>query len=132
MYVCTLKKNNLYASSFPYQVQARVTMPRMRTSMRNARIERYPNIPESLNELGDLLRNPLYASISSTIDGSGNIYGNHVTATDGTVSIIFASERMLQFVARVNIMFSDGTFTTPSLPQTSQVNIQTVFYTLIT
>lgn len=108
-------------AAFPLEVRARITMPRIRTSMRNARMERYPNIPATLLDLGDLLRDPQYESICSTIDGNDNIFGNQVTATDGSVSIIFASDRMLRFMARVRIIFCDGTFCNPSLPETSQV-----------
>lgn len=97
-------------------------MPRMRTSMRNARTERYPNIPGTLSELGNILQDPQYEAISRTVDGSGTIFGNQVTATDGAVSILFASERMLRFMSRVKLIFSDGTFCTPSLPVTSQVH----------
>lgn len=90
--------------------------------MRNARIRLYPNIPGTLAELANILRGPQHRVISMTYDGEDNMYADFVEATDGTQIVIFASSRMLEFMERVRIIFSDGTFSTPAVPHASQVS----------
>ncbi|KAK3919969.1 Ribonuclease HII [Frankliniella fusca] len=106
-------------SSFGPEVVARVTYARMRTSMRNARLSRFPNpLPANLVELTDILQDPRYTVITMSDDGLDNIYGGSVTDIDGFHHILFISERMLQRARTFRILHSDGTFrVTPHGPE---------------
>lgn len=106
---------------FPRAVQARLTLPRLRTAMYEARRSMFPEIPHSLREVGNLLSDPQYSTLTSTIDGEDSIYCSTVQATDGSTAIILASQRMLEFMSRVTHIFADGTFCTPACPNVSQV-----------
>lgn len=92
--------------------------------MRNARMEHYPNIPNSLDELANILQDPQYSVISSTLDGLDNIFASFVEAADGTKIIILVSQRFLRLLERVSTVFCDGTFPTPVNPHVSQVSLE--------
>ncbi|XP_052131612.1 uncharacterized protein LOC127751689, partial [Frankliniella occidentalis] len=59
---------------FPPEVRARVTFARMRTPMRNARMQRFPPPPATLEDLTAVLMNPQYSVLTMTHDGLDNIY----------------------------------------------------------
>ncbi|KAK3925520.1 Pol polyprotein [Frankliniella fusca] len=82
----------------------------MRTSMRRARMSRFPPIPHSLLELTRLLQDPRYRILTMTDDGLDNLYAGSVTDTAGRHHILFASERMLQKMREFNTLHGDGTF----------------------
>lgn len=97
---------------FPPEVRARVTFARMRTPMRNARMQRFPPPPATLEDLTAVLMNPQYSVLTMTHDGLDNIYSGSVTDTDGFHHILFMSRRMIELARQLAVIHSDGTFKT--------------------
>jgi len=99
-----------------------MTMRRLRNSMYKARMDSYPQIPDTLSEATQLLLQRRWSKISSSVDGDDNLYAGSVTAMDGSHNILFMSRRMREFAGRISILQSDGTFRArPIVPPTSQV-----------
>ncbi|XP_052124336.1 uncharacterized protein LOC113216462 [Frankliniella occidentalis] len=93
--------------------------------MQRARRSIYPEPPQSLQELSEILR-PQNRIITMTKDGRDNFYAASVNAADGSHCVIFASRRMINFAARnMDYFFGDGTFQVlpaiPDLTRASQV-----------
>lgn len=102
------------------RMRAKVTLVRMRTSMRNARLRNYPQLPPTLLDLTNILRDPRYSVITMTADGLDNLYSGSVTDSEGFHSIVFASQRMLELMERTRTIFSDGTFRSVPAVQSMQ------------
>lgn len=103
--------------------------------MYKARMDSYPQIPDTLSELTQLLFQRRWRKISSTIDGDDNLYAGSITALDGSHNVIFMSKRMRDFSGRISVLQSDGTFTfkaRPIVPPSSQVFVLvTPWYILV-
>ncbi|KAE8745029.1 hypothetical protein FOCC_FOCC008341 [Frankliniella occidentalis] len=111
-----------FDNRYSRRVRSRMTLRRLRTVMRNTRLKKYPVIPQTLQELTDLLMNPDNDWLPASVDKKDNIYAGSVNATDGTHCILFMSERMLQFAGEVLLFQADGTFKSrPATPPSSQV-----------
>jgi len=97
-----------------------MTLRRLRISMYKTRMKKYPNLPYTMRELTrSLLQHP---NVSQTIDETENLYAGSVTATDGSHHVALFSPRMLQFMSRIKVIHSDGTFgSRPALPASSQL-----------
>lgn len=60
---------------FSAVVAERLTLPRMRTPMRNARLKQFPSPPPAnLKALTDILLNPQYSVLTMTSDEKENLY----------------------------------------------------------
>lgn len=90
---------------------SRFTKVRMRSSLYSARSKQYPKIPNTLLHLGLRLRDPTLMQLCRTIDGNDFIFqGIAGNPHDGTLSLIFTSGRMLEFLQSRRHLHSDGTF----------------------
>lgn len=78
--------------------------------MQRARGEVFPRIPQSLAELTDILQDPAWTSLTTTLDEEDSIYLGSASAQDGSHSIVFISQRCLDYMRSVDIIFADGTF----------------------
>lgn len=94
---------------FDIEVSSRVTLGRMRNSMRTARLQKYPDPPTSLRHLSRILNDDRFRIVTQTDDGQDNIYGGSVTARDGSHHILFVSKRMLNILRTSRILHGDGT-----------------------
>ncbi|XP_034250836.1 uncharacterized protein LOC117651143 [Thrips palmi] len=104
------------------RVRCTMTMRRLRNAMYKARMDSFPQIPDTLSEVTQLLLQRRWAKISSTVDGDDNLYAGSITALDGSHNVVFMSRRMRDFAGRISILQSDGTFRArPIVPPTSQV-----------
>ena len=98
-----------------------MTMRRLRSAMYNKRKKSFPEIPQSLQGLTQILLQPQFRHISSTIDETDNLYAGSVTAHDGSHHVLFMSKRMLGHMAEVKILQADGTFRArPAVPPSTQ------------
>ncbi|XP_034238942.1 uncharacterized protein LOC117643894 [Thrips palmi] len=112
---------NRVRERFDVDVAARITNSAMRSIISRARGGLYPNIPGSLEELGNLLNdNP---HLSATQDEGDNFFAGMVRGRGpGTISLVFFSERMRQYLARTRVVSCDGTFKSrPILPNSAQL-----------
>lgn len=78
--------------------------------MQRSRSHAYPNIPATMYELTATLQNPMWEFLTKTLDDEDRIYLCSVTAGDGSHSVIFLSERCLEFLRQASTIFLDGTF----------------------
>lgn len=85
-------------------------MPRMRTAMRNARMERFPDMPQNLRGLTRILINPVHRVLTLTTDGEDNLYAGSATDVNGGHHVLFASARMLDLMRTFRVLHCDGTF----------------------
>lgn len=95
----------------------------LRTSMRRARLQRFPKIPGTLTALGEALRKRRNRHITVSRDKRHNLFfgavGSHIRKTR---SIIFMSRRQLARLRTARKLFADGTFDArPSKPKSRQV-----------
>jgi len=98
----------IFHPRFGPEAVARCTYDKLRTSMRNARMKRYPPLPANLTEL--TLQNPQYQVLTLTDDGLDNIYAGSVDDADGNHHLLFMSERMIERARTFSVLHSDGTF----------------------
>ncbi len=120
--------SSCFPCSFPIEVRARVTLARMRTAMRNARMASYPQPPpRTLRELTAILQDPRYEVLTATLDNEDNIYAGSVTDVRGDHHILFASRRSLDHLATCNWIHGDGTIKiVPALDGVSQVRVKVI------
>jgi len=86
-------------------------MRRLRNPMYRARMDSFPPCPQTLEDLSRLLLQEQWRNkISCTVDKDDNLYCGSTTASDGSHSVAFISERMRRFTSSVDILQSDGTF----------------------
>lgn len=78
--------------------------------MRNARMENFPNIPATLQELTQILLDERYRVLTLTDDGLDNIYAGSVDDAEGNHHVIFTSNRLLNRMRSFLVLHSDGTF----------------------
>lgn len=78
--------------------------------MRNARRRNYPNQPQNLHGLTEILLDPQYTVLTLTDDGNDNIYGGSVTDANGHHHVLFVSNRMVNQMRIFNVLHADGTF----------------------
>jgi len=99
-----------------------LTYVKLRSSMVKARRENLPPVPHSISELADILDDPQYEFLVSSMDGNDLIYtGKFGQSDDGTLCIMFASMR------HVKDVMSDATFCVPTVLDCRQVwNIVTL------
>jgi len=101
----------VFCNRFGPEVIARVTYARMRTPMRNARLDRFPNPPPAnVEALTAILQDPQYEVLTMTDDGLDNIYSGSVTDPNGFHHVLFMSDRMLNRARQFRVLHSDGTF----------------------
>ncbi|KAK3908301.1 Cytoplasmic protein NCK2 [Frankliniella fusca] len=101
-------------------VRCKMTLARLRGSMREKHMGRYPNIPHTMRKLTQVLLQNNF--VSKTIDGEENLYAGSCTDAEGHHHIAFFSPRMLQFMPSLKIIQGDGTFKSrPALPASRQV-----------
>jgi len=94
---------------FDVEVSSRVTLPIMKNAMRKARMDNFPDPPESLRQLTRILNDDRYRVLTQSDDGADNLYGGSVTAADHSHHVMFVSERMLQVARDSRILHGDGT-----------------------
>lgn len=83
----------------------------MKSALYAARAQQYPRIPKTLLYLGLLLNDPRMRPICKTVDGNDLIFRGVIGSPhDRTLSLVFASGRMLQFLRTRRNLHSDGTF----------------------
>ncbi|KAK3924637.1 (2R)-sulfolactate sulfo-lyase subunit beta [Frankliniella fusca] len=109
---------------------SRFTVSRMHSKLYEARSSKYPKIPSTLVYLGVLLGLPGMRSVCLTQDKMDfmfqGVVGNQASKT---VSVIFASGRMLMFLQTLKNLHVDGTFKKrPRKPHCCQLyNVVTKF-----
>lgn len=87
--------------AFPVDVRSRFAGQRIRTAMHNVRSHNVPRIPFSLPVLGHYLSLPQFSGVCETLDKQDNIFAGWCgTWSEGTVSIVFASRRLMQILQR--------------------------------
>lgn len=91
-------------------VKIRLRLPKVRSAMQRARYSMFPPCPETLQELTEILQDPRYQVVTSTLDGEDNLYLGSVTAGDGSHHVLFMTRRMAQVCSRLRNLFADGTF----------------------
>lgn len=108
---------------FPVEVRSRFTGHRIRTAMYNVRAQHLPRIPFSLPLLGHYLSLPQFAGVCETLDRRDNIFAGWCgTWSEGTVSVVFASKRLMQLLQQHKNVYADGTFRKrPKKPKCSQL-----------
>lgn len=101
----------------------RFTTARMPPAMHVARSANYPSIPRTLMHLGILLGVPNMRAVCRTVDGTDLIFRGVIgIQQDRTVSVVFISGRMLQFLERLKNLHGDGTFKKrPRKPKSAQI-----------
>ncbi|KAK3910717.1 LexA repressor [Frankliniella fusca] len=103
-------------------VRAQLTLRRLRPAMQRARGSVFPRLPQSLFELGNLLGDPVWSSLTQTLDEDDSLWLGSALGADGSCSSVFISSRCLQVMRLVDILFADGTFyITPSINGCYQV-----------
>ncbi|XP_034236384.1 uncharacterized protein LOC117642389 [Thrips palmi] len=104
------------------QIRSRLTYRGLRSSMQRSRNGVFPRIPSNLRELTAIHQNPAWAHLTRTTDLQDFIYSGSVDSLDGSHSVIYCSERNLQHLREVPVMFADGTFyISPSIDNCYQV-----------
>lgn len=109
---------------------SRFTVARMHSALYEARSSNFPRIPKSLSHLGVLLGMPEMEAVCRTIDGQDFMFRGVCGALQNkSVSVIFASGRMLHFLQSRRNLHVDGTFKKrPNKPKSIQIlNIVTNF-----
>ncbi|KAK3922760.1 Tyrosine recombinase, partial [Frankliniella fusca] len=109
---------------------SRFTTVRMKSSMYFARSSNYPNIPKTLLHLGLLLLDANFRQLCETVDRNDFIFQGIVGYHhDNTLSLVFASRRMLDFLGTRVTLHCDGTFKKRSRkPEMAQIwNIVTKY-----
>jgi len=91
-------------------------------------MNRYPKVPQTISGLSKILSSEKWEGLCRTLDKKDSIFaaaGGH--GHDKTKFAIFASRRMIKYMAEVKDIFSDGTFCTPAHLECSQIwNLVTV------
>lgn len=102
---------------------SRFTTVRMHSALYAARSRNFPKIPKTLMHLGILLGMPNMRPVCKTVDGTDYIFQGVVGCLQKrTVSLIFVSGRMLQFMGTLENIHADGTFKKrPRKPRMSQI-----------
>lgn len=95
----------------------------MHSALYAARSSNYPRIPKTLIYLGILLGLPNMRPLCKTVDGDDYIFQGVVGCIQNkTVALIFASGRMVRFMATRENIHADGTFKKRSKkPSMSQI-----------
>ncbi|KAK3909846.1 Endonuclease MutS2 [Frankliniella fusca] len=112
------------------ELAKRFTISRMHSPLYRARCANYPRIPKTLMNLGLLLGMPNLRPICKTVQGEDYIFQGVVgTIMSKTVSVVFASGRMLHFLSSCTNLHLDGTFKKrPRKPKCRQIfNLVTRF-----
>lgn len=119
---------SMYHPFYPFfrisrQAAALMSVVKLKTSMRRARLENRPKMPHTLKALDKVLRKRRYRALSRTLDGKDNIYiGRAGSSSRKTISLLFASKRRLKYMRRVDKIICDATFSpVPSGIKASQV-----------
>lgn len=102
----------------------------MHSKVYEARSANYPKIPRTLLYLGILLGLPNMTAVCSTVDGGDLVFRAVIgVQRDRTVSVVFISGRMLQFLQGLRSLHGDGTFKKrPRKPRSAQIfNIVTKY-----
>ncbi|KAK3933228.1 PKS-NRPS hybrid synthetase [Frankliniella fusca] len=95
----------------PRVAAANIPFVTLRPAMQRARQSTLPRIPKTLTDLDVILRDDKYCFLTKTLDGQDCIYaGATGNEAEKTRCLIFMSERMLKYLARVKTIFSDATF----------------------
>ncbi|KAK3916404.1 Prostate and testis expressed protein 3 [Frankliniella fusca] len=102
---------------------SRFTVARMHSALLAARSSNYPKLPRTLINLGILLGLPNMRAICKTTDGTDYIFQGVVgSQVDKTVSVVFASGRMLELLQSQPNLHMDGTFKKrPRKPRCRQI-----------
>lgn len=102
---------------------SRFTTVRMKSSLYFARSSNYPKIPNTLVHLGLLLHDRNHRQLCETVDGNDYIFQGMVGSPhDRTLSLVFASRRMIEFLESRTTLHCDGTFKKRSKkPQMAQI-----------
>ncbi|KAK3909601.1 Elongation factor 4 [Frankliniella fusca] len=101
----------------------RFTTVRMQSAMYTAQSNNYPKIPETISYLGVLLGLPNMRPLCLTVDRQDYIFqGLCGTIQNKSVSLVFASGRMLTFLQSRRNLHLDGTFKKrPKKPKCGQI-----------
>lgn len=94
----------------------------MRAAIYRAQTFVYPRVPHSLDALGALLGDPQWQHLTSTLDGTDNLFSGVVHSPDGGTAVVFVSRRCRAKLRKVRRVFCDGTFgSRPGQPNSAQV-----------
>lgn len=138
--ICSLLMNGILVQSYLYvyvirfscsvflcrlnpDLGSRFTVARMHSALLAARSSNYPKLPRTLINLGILLGLPNMRAICKTTDGTDYIFQGVVgSQVDKTVSVVFASGRMLELLQSQPNLHMDGTFKKrPRKPRCRQI-----------
>ncbi|KAK3932363.1 Threonine synthase-like 2 [Frankliniella fusca] len=105
------------------ELACRFTVARMHSALHNARSSNYPKLPKTLIYLGVLLGLPNMRPICTSLDGTDYVFQGVVGLQGAkTVSVVFASGRMLQLLQSQPNLHMDGTFKKrPRKPKCRQI-----------
>ncbi|XP_034233004.1 uncharacterized protein LOC117640562 [Thrips palmi] len=111
------------SQGYPRRIRVGNDHNTLRSAMRRARLSRYPKIPSTISELGELLRKRKNRQITRTQDGRQNIYfGSVGSSRRKTRCVIFMSKRQQARLRRAKKLFADGTWDArPSKPNSRQL-----------
>lgn len=110
-------------------VRSRLTLRNLRPAMQRARGEVFPHIPETLLGLSQILEDPVWDSLTRTVDFEDTIYLGTAIGSDFSINIVFMSSRGLQILRQSDRIFADGTFfIAPSVGSCYQVIICTEYH----
>ncbi|XP_034252579.1 uncharacterized protein LOC117652054 [Thrips palmi] len=107
---------------YPVNVAVQVPPTRMRAAIYRSQNSLYPLVPRSLNELGNVFNDPQWHHLTSSLDGTDNLFSGVVNSPDGGTGIVFVSRRCRRVLRRMRTVFCDGTFgSRPGQPHSAQV-----------
>jgi len=105
-------------------VRSQLTLRNLRSAMQRARAGVFPRIPDTLLSLSLILEDPMWESLTRTIDSLDSIYLGTAIGNDVSINLVFMSSRGLQVLREADRIFADGTFSiTPSVEACYQVII---------
>lgn len=99
----------------------RIGFPELKSAIDRARKKSTDRIPGSLAQYAEMLQNPNTALYTNTVSGDP-FYLGLVTDDEGSSSVIFGSELLVQQMNTVEELHFDGTFKVrPSVPNSRQL-----------
>ncbi|KAK3917045.1 Cis-2,3-dihydrobiphenyl-2,3-diol dehydrogenase [Frankliniella fusca] len=110
-------------------VRSQLTLRNLRSAMQRTRSDVFPQIPGTLLGLTRILEDPMWETLTRTVDFEDRIYLGTAIGADMSVNIIFMSSRGLQLLREAERVFADGTFfISPSVEGCYQVFTLLIIY----
>lgn len=91
---------------FPLEVRARLPLLEIESGLNRIRRDLHPTVPDSLLELGFRLTDPQYWHLTQCFENHSMFAGICGNEADGTLSLVFISEEMKQFMSSRRLVCS--------------------------